>query len=494
MQKEIRPSKRRESVELPFPSDHVFVGGRFVPVRETYPVRSPYRGEVMAEAGQADTELLDQAVEEARRAMAKPYPVRERAQVLYRVSQALAQNKEPLAHLLAREAGKPLRDARVEVDRAVETTRLSAEEATRIHGEEIPVAAAPGGEGRLAFTIRRPYGVVLAITPFNFPLNLVLHKVGPALAAGASVVLKPAPATPLTALYLAYLFQQAGLRPGWLQVVTASGPQAGEYLVAHPDVALITFTGSAAVGEAIRRAAGLRPVLLELGNNGAVIVHRDADLELAAHTSALRSFAFAGQVCIAVQRVYVHQDVYAPFQELFLEASRGLPVGDPEDEDTVVGPMIHETAARRAEEWVQEAVHQGAQPLLLGTRERSLLSPTVLAHTPPDALVMKEEAFAPVVNLVPYRDLDEVIAQVNNTRYGLQAGVFTRSLDVAMYVAQRLEMGGVIVNDTPSYRVDLMPYGGIKASGYGREGPRYAIEHMTYLRTVVLNLRPPQDA
>jgi acyl-CoA reductase-like NAD-dependent aldehyde dehydrogenase len=408
------------------------------------------------------------------------------------VAQGLAEAREPMARLIAREAGKPLRDAYVEVDRGCETLRLSAEEATRIAGEEVPIASAPGAENRLAFTIRRPYGVVLAITPFNFPLNLALHKVGPAVASGNAVVLKPAPQTPLTALALARLFEAAGLPPGWLNVVTAQGPELGQALVADPGVDLITFTGSAAVGQAIRQAAGLRPVLLELGNNAAVIVHRDADLKAAAESAALRSFAFAGQVCIAVQRVLVHEEVRAEFTERFEAATRALKLGDPENVETDIGPMITPAAAERADRWAEQALARGARALLRGRREGAMLGPTVLLDPPADEPVVAEEAFAPLVSLFGYRDLDDALQRVNASRYGLQAAIFTQDLDVAMRAAQALEVGGVIVNDAPSYRADLMPYGGVKHSGLGREGPKYAVQEMTYPRVVVLNLKTPR--
>jgi len=357
-----------------------------------------------------------------------------------------------------------------------------------VAGEEVPVAGNPGSENRLAFTVRKPYGVVLAITPFNFPLNLVLHKVGPALAGGNAVVLKPAPATPLTALRLAELFAAAGLPPGWLQVLTSEGAALGQRLVADPRVSLVSFTGSAQVGQVIRQQAGLRPVLLELGNNSANLVHSDANLKAAAAALAQRAYAFAGQVCIAVQRIYVHRPVYERFVAAMADFARGMKVGDPESSATDIGPMIHPEAAARAEAWAKEAVDQGAELVLGAPRSGAVLPPILLAGVGAGMRVVEEEAFAPIAGVSPYDDFDQALHWVNATRYGLQAGVFTHSLDLAMRAVRTLEVGGVIINDTSAYRADNMPYGGVKASGIGREGPSYAVREMTYSTVAVFNL------
>ncbi len=454
----------------------------------TYAVRHTYTGEVVAEVAEADRGIVDLAVASAEAALRQPLSVHSRANILEKAAELLEAHREDLALTMAQEAGKPLKDARGEVSRGQQTLRYSAVAARTLHGEEIPVRGNPGSESRVAVTFRKPYGVVLAITPFNFPLNLVLHKVGPALAGGNAVVLKPAPTTPLTALKLARIFQEAGLPGGWLNVVTGAAPEVGAQLVAHPGVRLISFTGSAAVGETIRKNAGLRPVLLELGNNSANIVHDDADLDLAARTLAARAYGYAGQVCISVQRIYVHRSVYEPFRDRIADAVRNLKVGNPEDPDIDVGPMISETAAERAWSWTEEALSQGARAVVPGARNGATVSPVLLEQVAPSMRVMAEEVFAPLAGLVPYDHITEALDWVNQSRYGLQAGVFTRSLDVAFQAARTLEVGGVIINDSSAYRADNMPYGGVKDSGIGREGPEHAILEMTYPTVMVVNL------
>ncbi|NMP23116.1 aldehyde dehydrogenase family protein [Sulfobacillus harzensis] len=466
-----------------------WVEGHEVAASSVYTVVHKYTGDPLAEVAEADADLIDRAVLSAERALKKPVSVHRRAEILEKAAVLLGEEAEDMALTMAREAGKPLKDARAEVARGQQTLRYSSVAARTLHGEEVPVRGNPGSEGRVALTLRKPYGVVLAITPFNFPLNLVLHKVGPALAGGNAVVLKPAPATPLTALKLARIFQRAGLPDGWLNVVTGARAEIGAQLVAHPGVKLISFTGSAAVGQTIRKNAGLRPVLLELGNNSANIVHRDADLEMAARVLAARAYGYAGQVCISVQRMYVERSVYQPFKTLLTEAVRNLKVGNPEDPETDVGPMISEAAAERAMAWTEEALGQGARAVLSGTRSGPLVAPVLLENVAPSMQVMAEEVFAPLAGLVPYDEFSEAIAWANQSRYGLQAGVFTQSLDVAFQAAQQLEVGGVMINDSSAYRADNMPYGGVKDSGIGREGPEHAILEMTYPTVMVVNLR-----
>lgn len=466
----------------------LFIGGQDVATTQYFSVEHKYTGAVLAEVAEAGPQEARLAVSQAEEALSRPLTVHERYQILERAAELLGEEAESFARLMAQEAGKPIKDARVEVARGQQTLRYSAVAARTLKGTEVPVRGNPGSERRVAFTLRKPYGVVLAITPFNFPLNLVLHKVGPALAGGNAVVLKPAPATPLTALKLAELMSRAGLPDGWLNVVTGQSPEVGQWLVADDRVRLISFTGSAAVGQAIRQAAGLRPVLLELGNNSANIVHEDADLELAAKTLAQRAFGFAGQVCISVQRIYVHRPVFEEFQSLMQAATKALVVGDPEDPATDVGPMITEQAAERALSWYQEALSQGARPLVASQRQGRLLTPSILAGVAPSMRVMSEEVFAPLAGLVPYDDFGQALEWANQSRYGLQAGVFTYRLDLAMEAAQKLEVGGVIINDSSAYRADNMPYGGVKDSGIGREGPEFAIEEMTYPSVVVFNL------
>ncbi len=466
----------------------LFIDGRHQSTLEYYPVIHKYRKVPMAEVAQASPEDLNQAVDAAHRAFRRRWSIHERSRVLERAADLLGDHAEEFALLIAQEAGKPLKESRVEVMRGQQTLRYSALAAKTLKGMEVPIAGNPGSERRLAFTIRKPYGVTLAITPFNFPLNLVLHKVGPALAAGNPVVLKPAPATPLTALKLAELLHEAGVPAGYINVVTGQSPEIGERLVKDSRVELITFTGSASVGQSIRGQAGLRPVLLELGNNSANIVHEDADIEAAARILAARAFGYAGQVCIAVQRIYVHHPVWKAFRSAIERATRELVVGDPEDPRTDVGPMINEAAAERAESWYREALGAGAHALVEGSRQGAMFSPALLEDVAPSLRMMSEEVFAPLAGLVPYHDIDEAIAWANESRYGLQAGIFTQNLGVAMNAAQNLEVGGVMINDSSSYRADNMPYGGIKESGIGREGPEFAIEEMTYPTVIVFNL------
>lgn len=465
-----------------------WIDGQDVMSSRTYTVHHKYTGEVLAKVAEADRGIVDKAVASAEASRQKPLSVQHRAEILEKAANLLGAHAEDLALTMAKEAGKPLKDARVEVSRGQQTLHYSGVAARTLHGEEIPVRGNPGSESRVAVTFRKPYGVVLAITPFNFPLNLVLHKVGPALAGGNAVVLKPAPTTPLTALKLARIFQEAGLPDGWLNVVTGALPDVGAQLVAHPGVRLISFTGSAAVGETIRQNAGLRPVLLELGNNSANIVHHDADLDLAARTLAARAYGYAGQVCISVQRIYVHRSVYEPFRDRLADAVRNLKVGNPEDPDTDVGPMISEAAAERAWLWTEDALSQGARAVVVGQRSGVMVSPVLLEQVAPSMRVMAEEVFAPLAGLVPYDHIAEAIDWANQSRYGLQAGVFTRSLDVAFQAAGALEVGGVIINDSSAYRADNMPYGGVKDSGIGREGPEHAILEMTYPTVMVVNL------
>lgn len=466
----------------------LYIDGRWREGRRYVPVLHKFRQEVMAEVAEADDLLVDEAVRAAQRAMdERPLPPYRRFEILRRAADLLAQRRDEFALTIAREAGKPLKYARVEVDRAIQTISLSGEEAKRIHGEQVPVDAAPGAEGRLAFTIRVPVGVVCAISPFNFPLNLVAHKVGPALAAGNAVVLKPATYTPLTSLMLAQLLEEAGLPPGYLNVVVGGGRTVGEALLRHPGIALYTFTGSPEVGERIKAATGLRRVILELGNNSPNIVAQDANLDQAAQLLARFAYLYAGQFCISVQRIYVERPAFEAFLDKFVAAARAMKLGDPEDPDTDIGPMISEDDARRVEAWVDEAVQGGAKCVLGGPRQGVLYPATVLTDVRPEMKVVCQEVFGPVASVVTCSSFEEALEHANRTEYGLQAGVFTRNLDRAMKAARALRMGGVIVNDTSGFRVDLMPYGGVKRSGIGREGPRYAIEEMTDLRIVVLN-------
>ncbi|MFD0871416.1 NADP-dependent glyceraldehyde-3-phosphate dehydrogenase [Chlamydia abortus] len=467
----------------------LWINGQWTETGEKLEVRNKYTGEVMGTVSVAGKEHVDQAVSAALEAFrTNPLSPYRRYQILKRTSELLLEHKEEIAGILAGEVGKTLKEALVEVERTSQTLEVSAEEAKRIQGEGIPVEASPGAENRLAFTVRVPVGVVCAIAPFNVPLNLVAHKIGPALAAGNTVVLKPASVTPIVAIKLAELMIEAGLPQGYLNVVVGSGSTVGDWLAKDERISLYTFTGSPAVGRKLKAETGLRKVLLELGSNSAVIVHRDADLDLAVSMCVGKSFGNAGQVCISVQRIYVHSDIHDEFVRRFVEETKRLRVGDPYDSETDIGPMISEKEAARAEAWVQEAVMQGAFLACGGTREGALFQPTVLTGVHDDMKVSCEELFAPVVGIAVYDDLDDCICRINTSRYGLQAGIFTTNIHTAFKAAREIHVGGVMINDASQFRADLMPYGGVKESGWGKEGPKYAIQEMTEERIIVLNL------
>lgn len=466
----------------------LYIDGRWVATPRAVEVRHKWTGKLLGRVGLAEREHVEAAVAAAQRAARRPLDAYRRYVILRDAARMIEEQAEAFARLIAQEGGKPLKDARAEVERGIQTLTLSAEEAKRLHGETVPLDAAPGGTGRVGVALRVPVGVVAAIAPFNFPLNLVLHKVGPALAAGNAVVLKPATATPLTAVRLCEIFERAGLPAGFLNLVVGPGDPIGDWLVESPAVRLVTFTGSPAVARRIQARAGLKKVVLELGNNSANIVHADADLPRAAELLARKAYGSAGQFCVSVQRIYVHRDVAGRFADLMAEAAARLKVGDPEDPETDVGPLISEAEARRVEAWIEEAVAGGARVLCGGRRTGALVEPTLLAGVRPDMKVVCQEVFGPVASIVPYDDFDEAVRLVNDSPYGLQAGVFTRDLALAWKAALEIECGGVIINDTSSFRADLMPYGGVKESGVGREGPRYAVEEMTEVRMVVFNL------
>jgi acyl-CoA reductase-like NAD-dependent aldehyde dehydrogenase len=420
--------------------------------------------------------------------MAEPLPAHERAAVLDRVAALLRERHDDVAATISLEAGKPMKAARVEAERAVSTFTMAAVEARRLAGEVVPMDASVAGTGKLAYTVRLPIGIVGAITPFNFPLNLVGHKVAPALAAGCAVVLKPAGQTPLSALLLAELEQEAGLPPGWLNVVVGPSSAIGDVLVEDERVKMITFTGSAEVGWGIRERAARKKVSLELGNATPVVVAADADLDDAAAKLAANAFSFAGQSCISVQRVYVERSAYDDLVARFLPRVEALVVGDPADEATDVGPLIDRDARDRVLAWIEEAGAAGAEILTGGELEGELLRPTVIANAGPGLKVSCEEVFGPICTVTAYDTLDEAIELANGTRYGLQAGIFTSNVKTALEAARRLEFGGVTVNEAPTFRSDQMPYGGVKDSGNTREGPAYAVRELTEERLVVLEL------
>jgi acyl-CoA reductase-like NAD-dependent aldehyde dehydrogenase len=453
-------------------------------------VETPYDGTPVGEAPRATPEEVARAVAAAAKAKADAAErtAYQRYQWLSRAAAIVERDRDAFARTIAAESGKPLREARVEVDRGIQTLIFSAEEAKRVVGEMLPMDAHPVGRGRFGFTLRRPRGVVACITPFNFPLNLVCHKVGPALAAGNTVVLKPSEKTPLSAFKLADAFEEAGLPPGYLNVVGGLGTEVCGPLVTDPRVDMATFTGSAAVGAMLRAMVPLKAFTLELGGNSAVIIEPDADLSVAADRCRVGGFSNSGQVCIHLQRVYVHESRAGEFREMLAEKAGRLRVGPPLTDDAEVTGLITPAAAERVHSWVAEAVAGGAKALVGGGRTgRATVAPTVLADVPPDARLLREEVFGPVVAVAAYRTLDEAVAAVNATRYGLHAGIFTRDIDKALTAAERLEVGGVMINDVPTFRTDHMPYGGSKDSGTGREGPKYAIEEMTEVRAVVIN-------
>ncbi len=466
----------------------LLIGGEWVETGDWLEVRSPYSGDVVGRVAKAGADEARAAIDAAEKAMANPLPAHKRAEILVKVVAGIARRHDEIARQITAEAGKPLKAARVEASRAMSTYTFSAVEARKLAGEMVPMDAAQAGEGKLAFTLRQPIGIVGAISPFNFPLNLVAHKIGPALAAGCAVVLKPASQTPLSALTLAELADEAGLPPGWLNVVVGPASEIGDVLVEDERVRAITFTGSSGVGWKLRERAARKKVLLELGNATPVIVHGDADPDEAAEKLAANAFAFAGQSCISVQRIYVQKWIYEDFVSRFVPRVEGLVLGDPADETTDVGPVIDDESRERILSWIEEARDAGAEILAGGGPDGDLIKPTVIANATLDMKVCSEEVFGPVCVVNSYESLDEAIALANGTRFGLQAGIFTADIRAAMRAAQKLEFGGVTVNEAPTFRSDQMPYGGIKDSGNTREGPPYAVRELTEQRVVVIDL------
>jgi acyl-CoA reductase-like NAD-dependent aldehyde dehydrogenase len=466
----------------------LLVGGEWIETGEWLEVRSPYSGDVVARVARAGADETRRAIAAAERAMEDPLPAHKRAEILTRVAGYLGRRHDEVARQISAEAGKPMKAARVEATRAMSTYTFSAVEARKLAGDVVPMDASQSGEGKLAYTLRKPVGVIGAISPFNFPLNLVAHKIAPALAAGCAVVLKPASQTPLSALLLAELETEAGLPPGWLNVVVGPPAEIGDVLIEDERVKLITFTGSGDVGWKLRERAARKRVNLELGNATPVIVQADTDVGHVAESMAQHAFSYAGQSCISVQRIYVQRQAFEPFVERFVPLVEGLSLGDPGDEETDVGPVIDEDARDRILAWIDEARSAGADVLTGGGLDGELIRPTVIANASPDLNVSCEEVFGPVCTVNPYDSLEEAIALANGTRYGLQAGVFTNDLRTALRAASELEFGGVTVNEAPTFRADQMPYGGVKASGNTREGPAYAVREMTEERVVVLDL------
>lgn len=456
---------------------------------ETFEVLDKFSGNLIGHGERASREQVDAAVAAARRSFEAvklaPY---QRYQILMKVAELIEARREVLAPTIVAEAGFPFIDADNEVTRAAQTFIVSAEEAKRLVGEMVPIEAAPGNAHRMAFTIRVPRGVVCGITSFNSPLNMVAHKVAPALASGNTVVLKPPQATPLSAALLTQILLDAGLPPGHVNLVNGPGSEVGAWLVANPDIAFYSFTGSTPVGKSIRDGIGLRPVALELGSIAAILVCRDADLDRAATRCVQSAFRRAGQACTSVQRLFVERAVLDDFVPRLLRAARDLKVGDPHDRQNIIGPMISERDATRALAWVDEALQQGATLLHGGSRNGPLLQPTILTDVTPEMRVMCEEVFGPVVSIVPVDDLDDAVAQINSTPFGLAVGVFTQDVMRALNAARRLHVGVVHINEPSNSRVDLMPFRGVKDSGVGTEGPHYAMREMTEERLVTASL------
>lgn len=469
----------------------MYVSGQWVDTPQVIPVTNPYDGAVIDTVPRADRDDVERALASAVRGAAAMRRLGgyERSLILRRAADLIAQRAEAFARTITLEEGKIIGEARVEVARAIDTLTLSAEEARRLGSEVVPLDGAPGVDRQFGFTLRVPCGVVVAISPFNFPLNLVMHKVGPALAGGNSVIIKPASDTPLSALRLVEVLLEAGLPAEGVQCLTGSGREVGEALCADPRVRKITFTGSRDVGERICQVAGIKKITMELGSNSPAVVLPDADLEQVAAAIASTGYANAGQVCISTQRVVPLRPVYADLLDALAPKVAAITTGDPLDEATRMGPMVREADAQRVEAWVGEAVAGGARVVVGGERRGAVYAPTVIADVRPEMRISCDELFGPAVAVTPVDTIDEAIALANASNYGLAAAVFTQNLDWAMRFAREVESGNIHVNWGTQWRADMMPYGGLKESGFGKEGPRYAVQEMTELKMVVMHLR-----
>jgi len=464
----------------------LWINGQWHDAEESYELASPYSGEVIAHVAKASIQDVEKAIEGAQQAFQsfKKTTAYERAEILYKVVDIMRQRKEELAEILALEAGKPIVAGLAEIDRKIATYQFAAEGAKQAKGETVPMDAAPGAGDRIGWTKREPLGVISAITPFNFPFNLVAHKLGPAFAVGNTVVLKPATQTPLSAIVMAEIFRDAGLPDGALQIVTGSGGELSNTLVTHPYVKKVTFTGSGKVGLKIKEKVGLRKVTLELGSNAAVIVEPSTPINKIISRCVSGAFNFAGQVCISLQRIYVHSSIIDEFTKAFVAETEKLIVGDPLEKTTDVSAMINPNEVERIREWIEEAQEQGAMIATGGVFTERTLTPTVMTNVSADMKIVCQETFAPIVSIVSYETLDDAIRLVNESDLGLNAGIYTNILSDALYAADELQAGAVIINDIPTFRVDNMPYGGVKMSGYGREGIKWAIEEMTDMKFI----------
>jgi len=466
----------------------IYLAGEWVESDQPLEVINPYNGEVVGTTFLASREQLERAITAAEEVFPtlRSMPTYDRANLLKALAGKLRNCRDDIARMIALEAGKPIRDAEVEADRAVFTIETAAEEAKRIGGEVIPLDLLPSSKGRFGLVRRFPIGPIAGISPFNFPLNLALHKLAPAIAAGNPIVLKPPSKDPLVMLMVARLLDEIDLPKGAVSILPMSR-EVGDAMVEDDRFKLLSFTGSPDVGWKMKQRAGMKKVVLELGGNAGVIVDEDSDLAFAAQRVRVGAFAYAGQVCISVQRVFIHESVYEQFKELLIAETQKIKMGDPLDRATDLGPMIDDKAAQRSQSWIEDAVKAGARGLTGGKAEGRFLQPTIIENAPKDAFVCSREAFAPLVTIFPVKSFAEAVEEVNNSVYGLQAGVFTNNLERALYAFENIEAGGVIMNDIPTYRIDHMPYGGVKASGLSREGIRYAIEDMTEMRLLVIN-------
>jgi acyl-CoA reductase-like NAD-dependent aldehyde dehydrogenase len=468
----------------------MLINGEWREGKEHFEVRNPYDGSLLRKVPLSSKRDVEDAILSSKNAFAvmSDMPAHKRAAILSNTSRLIESKKQEISELITKESGKAIKYSIAEVERSIQTFQFAAEESKQIHGETIPMDASPNSEKRFAFYQPFPIGIIGAITPFNFPLNLVAHKIAPAIAAGNSVILKPASYTPLTSIKLGEIMTEAGLPKGALNIVFGGGSTVGERLVESQDLAMISFTGSPSVGKRIKERAGMKRVALELGSNSATIIESDADIAMAIPRCIMGAFSNSGQVCISLQRIYAHEKVFDEFKEKFLGAVKKLKVGNPSEPDTEYGPMIEEKEAVRAEEWIKEAVEGGAKILCGGERKGNIITPTVIMDVNKDMKVVCNEVFAPLVTLIKYRDFDEALDMVNDSKYGLQAGIFTKDINKAFRGFKKLDVGGVIINDVPTFRVDHMPYGGVKESGIGREGIKFAIKEMTELKLMVVNL------
>lgn len=469
-------------------SKKIFINGNWRETRESFEVKSPYLQKKIADVSLADRDDVEEAISVAENASKEMRKLSrfEIAKGLRKIAAGIEARQDEFAETIANEAAKPIKTARGEVSRGIATFEWAASEAERFTGDVVPIDTQETGKGKTGWTKRIPRGVIYGITPFNFPLNLVGHKVAPALASGNSIIIKPSRKTPLTSLLLAEVFEKCGLPDSALQIVPMDTKNM-DLVLADERIKMISFTGSADVGWKLKEQSGKRMITLELGGNAPVIVDESADFDKSLERTTLGAFAYAGQVCISVQRVFVHEKLFDRWTEKFVEKARNLKTGNPLDESTELSVMIDEKAAEKAHSWVEEANENGAEILCGGTRDKAMLDATVLTKTNPELRVVSEEVFAPVAVVEKFSDFEEAVEMSNHTKYGLQAGVFTQNLRNSQFAADNLEYGGVMINDVPTFRVDNMPYGGVKDSGFGREGVRYAMEEMSEIRLVVLN-------